>query len=87
MIKLVHHHSLPCSEKKKSNGTLNGHRRSTRDVNKMHKNEGNKNISKEVIHVYRKSESDGNSFHLTQGDETASLYCALQTLIIQTRES
>ena len=25
--------------------------------------------------------------HLTQGDETASLYCALQTLIIQTRES
>ena len=26
----------------------------------MHKNEGNKNISKEVVHVYRKSESDGN---------------------------
>ena len=53
----------------------------------MHKNEGNKNISKEVVHVYRKSESDGNSFHLTQGDETASLNCALVTLIIQTRES
>ena len=28
----------------------------------MHKNEGNKNISKEVVHVYRKSESDGNSY-------------------------
>ena len=64
---LVHHHSFHDQRKKKSNGTLNGHCRSTRDVNKMHKNEGTKNISKEVVHVYCKSESDDNSYSSYSG--------------------
>ena len=53
MIKFItiHFHA----QRKESNGTLNGHCRSTHDVNKMHKIDGNKNISKEVVHVYFKS--------------------------------